>query len=102
MVGDTQQPPGDVAAHDDLRMHDQADRAAGPGELGGDGVDEEGHVVGDDLDDGAPRAPSVDRRLRRQHPQVHRALGPLCRQAVVRERGTVEVLRVPLAPGPRP
>ena len=53
-VGHRDQRAGDVAPHDELRVHDQLDRPAVAAELGGDRVDEERHVVGDDLDDAVP------------------------------------------------
>ncbi len=48
-----------VAADDELRVDDEVDVDAGADEGPGDGVDEEGHVVGDDLDDRAGVGPAV-------------------------------------------
>ncbi len=70
------------------------DRAPEPGELSADGVDEERHVVRDDLDDGVPGRPAVFLDGRAERPDVGAALGPLRGQATVRHGGAVEVDRV--------
>ena len=48
-----------VAAHGDDRMHDEVDAEAVARECHRDGVDEEWHVVGDDLDDRVRRVVAV-------------------------------------------
>ncbi len=92
---DLDEPAGDVAADEDLRVDHDVDAAALAGQLVGDRVDEEGHVVGDDLDDGVAAGPAVllDRRGVDAH--VRRALRTLLRQAVVGEGGAEDVDRVP-------
>ncbi len=58
------QRPGDVAAYDELRVDHEVDRAALHAEARRDRVDEERHVVGDDLEDACGPAdqpwPSTD------------------------------------------
>jgi hypothetical protein len=93
---DLQQPAGDVAPDDDLRVDQKVDPALLPGELGGHGVDEEGHVVGDDLDHGVPARPAAFVDRRGEHPHVRRALRPLPRQLLVRQRRPGEVERLTL------
>jgi hypothetical protein len=51
-VAERLDPAGEVTADDDDRMHDVGQVDALPDDLRGDGVDEEGHVVGDQPDDG--------------------------------------------------
>ena len=58
-VEDLLQRPGGVTAYDELRVHDEVHGAFLAGELGRDGVDEERHVVGDDLDHAVPAGPAV-------------------------------------------
>lgn len=88
---------GDVTADEDLRVDHDVDAAALAGQLVGDGVDEERHVVGDDLDDGVAAGPAVllDRRGVDAH--VRRALRTVLREPVVRESGAEHVDRVPVA-----
>ena len=59
---DTQNPAqrtGHVPAHPQHRVHEQPDLGLVPVQLGGDGVDQVGHVVGDDVDDQAGPADRV-------------------------------------------
>ena len=65
-------------------------------QLGGHGVDQEGHVVGDDLDDGVAAGPAVLVDRRREDPHVGGSLGPGRRQLPVRQRRPGEVDRVAL------
>ena len=91
---DLDQLAGDVAADDDLRVDDDMDAAALPGQLVGDRVDQEGHVVGDDLDDRVAAGPAVLLDGGRVHPDVRGALRAVLREPVVGERGAEDVDRV--------
>jgi hypothetical protein len=92
-----EQVPGDVAAHDHLRVDDDVDAAVLPRELGVDRVDQERHVVGDDLDDGVARRPAVLVHRRGVDADRRRALRPRHRELAVRHRQAREVHRLPLA-----
>ena len=48
-----------VARHRHLRVDDEVHAAVEAAERGHDGVDEEGHVVDDDLHDGVARRPAL-------------------------------------------
>ena len=85
---------GDVAADHDLRVDDDVDAAALAGQLVGDRVDQEGHVVGDHLDDGVAARPAVLLDGRGVHPDVGGALRAVLGQPVVREGGSEDVDRV--------
>ncbi|MGX1120193.1 hypothetical protein RKD37_005556 [Streptomyces ambofaciens] len=85
---------GDVAPHHDLRVDDDVDAAALAGQLVGHGVDEEGHVVGDHLDDGVAARPAVLLDRRGVHADVRRALRAVLGQPVVRDGGSEDVDRV--------
>ncbi len=89
-----EQLAGDVAPHDELRVDDDVDAAALAGEVVGDGVDEEGHVVRDHLDDGVAARPAVLLDGGRVHPHVGGALGARLGQPVVRDGGAEHVDRV--------
>ncbi len=93
-VEDLQQLAGEVAAHRELRVHDEVDGAVQAGQLVGDRVDQERHVVGDDLDHGVAARPAVLLDGRGVHPDLGGALGPLEAQPVVGGRRTVDVHRV--------
>ncbi|MGX1270355.1 hypothetical protein RKD18_003549 [Streptomyces phaeoluteigriseus] len=88
------EPAGDVPADDDLRVDDEVDAAALPGQLVRHRVHEERHVVGDDLDDGVAARPAVLLDGRRVDAYVRGALGPVLGQPVVRESGSEDVDRV--------
>ena len=61
---DPAQGAGHVPAHPQQRVHQQPDLGLVPVQLGGDGVDQVGHVVGDDVDDQAGPADRVQLRVR--------------------------------------
>ena len=89
---DLAQLAGDVAADVEERVDDHVHVTALPRQLHRQGVDEEGHVVDDDLDHRAPRGgPSVLARRWRRHAHPSGALGPLAREPVVRGERAVEV-----------
>ncbi len=94
-VGDLDEVAGDSAAQHELRVHDEVDRPALQVELGGYRVDQEGHVVGDDLDDGVPRGPALLLDGRGERPDPRRALRSRGREGLVRQRGAGDVDRVP-------
>jgi hypothetical protein len=75
-----------VAAHDELRVDDEVDVDARADEGAGDGIDQEGHVVGDDLDDGSGVGPAVDLGRRVVDPHVRHAGMPVARQGEVAGR----------------
>ena len=79
--------PVTSAADDDDRVHDVPQLDALPHDLGGDRVDEEGHVVGDDADDGAAVGQPLD-------VDRGRALRADLRQPQVAEREPGELGRV--------
>ncbi|CAM5688711.1 hypothetical protein SMICM304S_03232 [Streptomyces microflavus] len=88
---------GDIAADGDLRVDHDMDAAPLPGQLVGDGVHEERHVVGDDLDDGVAAGPAVRLDGRGVHADVGGALRTVLGQPVVRGGGAVDIDRVPAA-----
>ncbi len=85
---------GEVAADEDLGVDDHMDPPPLPGQLVGDGVHQEGHVVGDDLDDRVAAGPAVLFHGGCVHPHVGRALRAVLGQTVVREGGSEDVDRV--------
>ncbi len=85
---------GDVPADHDLGVDDDVDTAALAGQLVGDGVDQEGHVVGDHLDDGVAARPAVLLDGRGVHPYVGGALRPALGEPEVRDGGSEDVDRV--------
>ncbi len=91
---DLDQLAGEVAADDELRVDDDVDAAPAPGQLIGHRVDEEGHVVGDDLHDRVTAGPPVLLHGRGVDPHVRRALGAVLGEPVVRDRGAEHVDRV--------
>ena len=83
---------GDVAHHVEERVDDQVHVVQLTGELHRQRVDEEGHVVDDDLDHRVPVGrPALVARARREHPDPGGALGPGAGQPVVRGEGAVHV-----------
>ncbi len=93
---DLDQLAGEVTADDDLRVDHDVDSAALPGQLVRHGVHEEGHVVGDDLDDRVAGRPAVLLDRGGVHPHVRGALRPVLGETVVRERRPEHVDRVPV------
>ena len=83
-----------VPADDELRVHDEVDGAAERVERGGDRVDEERHVVGDDLDDGVPAGPALRLDGRVRHVDVGGADGTPAGEVALGQRGTEQVLRL--------
>ena len=92
VVVDLLQGPDGVAADDELRVDDEVDGTAERCERGGDRVDEERHVVGDDLDDGVPAGPALRLDGRVRHVDVGRADRTPPRQVALGECGAEEVL----------
>ena len=83
---------GDVADDVELRVHDQVDLALLPGELHGHRVDEERHVVGDDLDDGvAAGRPAAVGVAGGGHVHVRPALRAVVGEPELRRQGGVQV-----------
>jgi hypothetical protein len=80
-----------VAPHADDGVHVEVDRAAVPGDRHRDRVDEEGHVVADDLDDAVRRLPAVLVDARRVGAHLRLAGAPALDEVPVRERGAVQV-----------
>ena len=72
-------------------MDHQAQGAAKPRELGSDGVDEEGHVIGDDLDDGTAAGPAVSVVRGRMNAHARRAGWPLAAQLHVGDHRAEEI-----------
>ncbi len=84
--------PAEVPAHGEPRVDDPAHLATLPGQLHGDRVDQEGHVVGDDLDHRVTaRGPAVALGSGSEDPDHRPALGPDPRGPVVAEEGAEEV-----------
>jgi hypothetical protein len=73
-AADLDELPGEAAADHHLRVNDEVDGAILARQLHRHGVDEEGHVVDDHLDDGVPGGPSVmvDRRSEDTHRRTAR------------------------------
>ena len=89
---DLLQLTGDVPLHLELRVYDDVHVALLVGELHRDRVDQEGHVVGDDLHDRvAFGRPAVGGHGRGEHPHLRGPLGTVAGQPVVRRQRAVEV-----------
>ena len=91
-VEDLLQDAGGVTADDELRVHHEVHGALLARQLGGDRVDEERHVVGDDLDDAVAAGPAVLLHRRGGDAHVGRADRPVGGDLLVRQRGTEQVL----------
>ena len=90
--GDVLQGAGDVAADVEVRVHHDVHVAQLAGELHGQGVHEEGHVVGDDLDDAVPAGgPAVLGERGGQHPHLGGPLRAVLGQPVVAGERAVHV-----------
>jgi len=91
-VADLVQVAHDIAPHDELRVDDKVHGMAVSAHLGGDRVDEEGHVVDDDLNDCVTvRRPAVPLGGGGEHLHPRRPLRPAPGQLPVRQRGTGDV-----------
>ncbi len=97
VADDLQQLAGDIAADDHLRVDHDMDAATLAGELIGDGVHKERHVVGDDLDDGVAARPAVLLDRRGVHPDIRGSLRPGFSQPVVGKCSTEDIDRVAAA-----
>lgn len=86
----------EVAADRDLRVDHDMDAAALAGQLVGDRVDEEGHVVGDHLDHGVAAGPAVLLDGRGVDPHVGRPLGAVLGEPEVGKGSAEDVDRVPV------
>ena len=81
-----------ATAYEQLRVDHDVHAAALAGELHRHRVDEERHVVGDDLDHGVPVSrPAVLADRRREHPHVGGALGSVRGEVVLADRSAVHV-----------
>jgi hypothetical protein len=85
------QSPLSVAPDPDDRMDGQMDGAPTAGERHRHGIDEERHVVRDDLDNAVRRLPAVFVDPRCAHVHLRLARPPSLQEVPVRERRTVEV-----------
>ena len=72
---------GDIPADHDDRVHDAVDLQPTADERGRDGLHQVGHVVGDELDDRAGRAPPVGLRVGVEDTHRRPAGHPLSRPA---------------------
>ena len=91
-VAHVEQGTGDVAADQELGVDDHMDRAVLCAQGHGDRVDQERHVVGDDLDHGmAGRRPLVVVDRRCEHAYGRRTLRPHRGQLVVAQGRAVDV-----------
>jgi hypothetical protein len=90
-AGHAQQPVFAVAAHLHHRVHDQVHRQALAIDLHRDRVDQERHVVVDDLDHGVRRLPAVFVQPRVVDAQLGCTAGEAAREVPVRQRRTVQV-----------
>src|SRR5690606_34982153 len=88
---DLHQPAAQIAPDRRLRMYQEPDRQALTAELVDDRVDEEGHVIRDDLDHRLPGRPAVLVRSRGEHVDHSLARGADLGGGAVRERGAEQV-----------
>ena len=91
VVPQVRELPVGVAAHSDDRVDDEVDAETVASELHAHGVHEEGHVVGDDLDDGVGGVVAVLVERRVVHPHAGLALVAFLAEPEMRPRGAVEV-----------
>ena len=91
--GDALKRSRDVTLSCEDGMNHQAERTSEPRQLGGDRVDEEGHVIGDDLHDWPPARPPVGVIGRRMYAHARRARRALTAQIDVGDHRTQEVRR---------
>ena len=85
------EPPVRAAGHSQDRMDDQMDDAVAGVDRSGNRVDEERHVVVDDLDDRMRRRPTIRRRVRVVHPNLGLAGAPTLAKAPQRQGGAIEI-----------
>ena len=90
------EPPLGVAAHGEHGVDDQVDAGAAPVQLDADRVDEERHVVGDDLDGRVGGLPAVLLEVRVVDAHLGHPGRPFAREVERAERQAVEVERVAL------
>jgi hypothetical protein len=83
---------GGVAPDLHHRVHDQVQRQALAVDLHRDRIDEEGHVVVDDLDHGVRGLPAMFVDARVDHPQPGLAAGELARKVPVRQGRAIQVV----------
>ena len=87
--------PPRVAPDRHDRVHGEVQSEAVPDDLRRHRVDDERHVVGDDVDDGVRRAEAVLLEVRGEHPHRGCARRPVEREGQVRHRAGVQVVHVP-------
>ncbi len=85
-----------VAPHAEDRMHDEMDAEPVPAQLQADAVDEEGHVVVDDLEDRVRGLPAMLLDARIVETDLGAARGTLLAEAEVGKGSTIEVERLAL------
>jgi len=90
------EPAGEVTGDVELRVDDQVDVALLAGQLHHDRVDQERHVVGDDLDHRVTALPAVLLDRRRAHPDQWPALRSLLGKAIVAQGRAEDVDRITL------
>ncbi len=83
-----------IALDREDRMHDQVQRQALAVDLHRGRVDQEGHVVVDDLDDRVPGRPTMLARDRVDHADLRLARFAPLRELPVRQQGAVQILDV--------
>ena len=91
---DLDELPVRVAPHGEDGMDDQVNAAAAPVQLHAHRVDEERHVVGDDLDDRVGGLPAVLLEARVVDADLRRARRPLPHEVERAERQAIQVQRV--------
>ena len=84
----------DGPANEKLRVDDQVDCPSLGGQGASDGIDQKGHVVGHDFDDGVAARPAVFLDRRREDPNSSRSLWPLQSEPAMRKSRAVNVNRV--------
>ena len=96
VVGDAGKRAVGAALDRDDRVHDQVQRQPVPVDFHRHRIDQERHVVVDDLDDRVRRLPAMffDRRIEHAHPRASRVA--LAREIPVRQRRAVQVRGLPL------
>jgi hypothetical protein len=93
-VEDVDEPPV-VVAHREDGAHGEMQAEAAPEDLRRHRVDDEGHVVGHDVDDGVRRAEPVLLEIGRVHPHRGYTGRPVQGEGQVRHRDAVQVVHAP-------